>query len=168
MIDWIKNNKAATSWGMLAMIAVLTTAAISGCQLSDFVKFDPPPAVQEAVGVAPSMPMSDANYTWDEWSSYVDRNSKQLAAEIEDGNYRLGMIQSMTDVGFQALQDVAPSFPGGALLVGGLSMMGGLFLKKPGSDKAMASEKEASYNKGVEEGKKIAIQLYEAAKDVSA
>ena len=167
MTQWFKNNKAAASWGILAMIAVLTIAAVSGCQLSDIVKFDPPSAVQQAIGVAPRMPMSEAGFTWDEWTAYVERNSKQLAAEIEDGNYRLGMIQSMTDVGMQALQDAAPAFPGGALLVGGLSMMGGLFLKKPGTDKAMAAEKEASYNKGIEEGKRIAIQLYETAKDAT-
>ena len=167
MIQWIKKNKAAASWGILAMLAILTTAAISGCQLADFIDFEPPSEVQAAIDVPDSIPMSKADQTWEEWTAYVERNSKRLSAEIEDANYRLGMIESMTDVGFQALQDVAPGFPGGALLVGGLSMMGGLFLKKPGTDKAVASEREESYVKGLEEGKKIAIQLYETAKDAT-
>ena len=164
MQNWLIKNKSATTLGETTMLVILTLASISGCQVDDFIKFEPPEEVQAAIGVDASVPMSKADVTWDEWEAYVDKNSSRLAAEIEDGNYRLGMIQSLTDMGFQALNDVAPGIPGGALLVGGLSMMGGLFLKKPGSDKAVAREKEQSYVAGLAEGKKIAIQLYETAK----
>jgi hypothetical protein len=169
MINWFKNNKVSASWGLLAMLAILTVAAISGCQLSDLIKFDPPAAVSEALNDdRKAIPLSDSAEVWGQWNDWVVVNTNRLEDSIGEAQYRHGMISSMADMGVQALNDIAPGFPGGALLVGGLSMMSGLFLKKPGADKVVAGEKEDSYNAGLEEGKKLAIQLYEAAKDVTA
>lgn len=168
MANWLKNNKVATSWGLLAMISILTVAAISGCQLADLIKFHPPAAVAEVLNYdREEIPLSESAEVWDQWNNWVVVNTNRLEDSIGDAQYRYGVLSSMADMGVQALNDLAPGFPGGALLVGGLSMMSGLFLKKPGADKLVAGEKEDSYNAGLEEGKKIAIQLYEAAKDVA-
>tara|TARA_R100000458_G_scaffold59841_1_gene72138 strand:+ start:6277 stop:6468 length:192 start_codon:yes stop_codon:yes gene_type:complete len=42
----------------------------------------------------------------------------------------------------------------------------GLFLKRPGSDKAMADKTREAYESGMVAGRKIAIQMYEAFLDI--
>ena len=52
----------------------------------------------------------------------------------------------------------APALPGGAFLVGGLSLLTGLMLKRPGEDKRVFAEKKDSYNAGIEEGKRLVLE----------
>ena len=57
----------------------------------------------------------------------------------------------------------APALPGGAFLVGGLSLLTGLMLKRPGEDKRVFAEKKDSYNAGIEEGKRLVLEALEVA-----
>jgi hypothetical protein len=59
------------------------------------------------------------------------------------------------DLGLAAANEGAGQIPGGAFLVGGLSLLTGLVLKRPGEDKRVGKEKEDSYNAGLEEGKRL-------------
>ena len=45
--------------------------------------------------------------------------------------------------------------PGGTILLSGLSLLAGVFLKRPGEDARVAKAKEDSYNKGLEVGSTI-------------
>jgi len=165
MKDWILKNRATVLWGGSAMAAILMACLVSGCQLQDIIKFNPPVAVQEAIGAADSVPLSEANYTWDEWERYVSVNSQRLSEEIGDAHLTFELVSSISNTGLELLGESAGAFPGGALLFGGLSLLAGLYTKKPGTDKHVSAEKQASFNKGLEEGKRIAIQLYEEAKN---
>ena len=51
---------------------------------------------------------------------------------------------------------------GGALLFSGLTMATGLFMKRPGESKAVAKEKEKSYNAGMAKGKELVEQIKES------
>ena len=65
-------------------------------------------------------------------------------------------------MGIGALGEASNAFPGGALLFSGLSLAAGLFLKKPGTDKVVAKEKEDSYNAGLAKGKAMAVAIKDA------
>jgi hypothetical protein len=169
MTDWINNNKAAASWGMLAMIAATAILVLNGCSLDQMVKFDPPPAVSEAIqDDRKSIPLADGELVWDRWHDWVAVNSDRLEDAIGDAHGQWEILNAIGDTGLGFLGEAAPMIPGGGLLFGGLTMLSGLMLKRPGTDKFVSKEKQESYNKGIEEGKKMAIQLYEAAKETQS
>jgi len=51
---------------------------------------------------------------------------------------------------------VLESLPGGGLLTTGLVGLGAWFLRSPGTEQRVRKEKEASFNKGLEEGRALA------------
>ena len=64
-------------------------------------------------------------------------------------------LESLVNLGLDAANPAAPALPGGAFLVGGLSLLTGLLLKRPGEDKRVFAEEKDSYNAGIEEGKRL-------------
>ena len=62
-------------------------------------------------------------------------NSERFAAEIEEGRSTLILINSLTDMGLSALNGPMQTVPGGAVIVGGVSMLAGIFVRKPGTKK---------------------------------
>ena len=125
------------------------------------VHFDVPGDVQTAISVEENPTLSDADYVWNRWQSWVQLNSEQLSRGIENSKERVSMIESVTAMGIGALGEVSNSFPGGALLFSGLSLATGLFIKRPKEDKIVAKEKEDSYNAGLEKGKELAKTIEE-------
>ena len=168
MKDFFLKNRTAVMWGMTALSALILASVVAGCQLQDIIKFEPPKHVQEAIGVSDSMPLSEANYTWDEWQRYVTTNSERLSDEIGEASLRFDLVSSVTDTGLSLLGESAGSFPGGALIFGGLSMLAGIYTKRPGTDKHVSAEKQASFNKGLAEGKRVAIEMYEEMRNAPA
>ena len=63
--------------------------------------------------------------------------------------------RALVNLGLDAANTAAPALPGGAFLVGGLSLLTGLLLKRPGEDKRVFAEEKDSYNAGIEEGKRL-------------
>ena len=161
MINWIKNNRSSITFGGIAVSALILASLVSGCQLDDMIKFSPPADVQTALGTENSVSLSEANYVWDEWERYVSTNSQRLTDEIGDAHLTYELIASLSNTGLEMLGQSAGTFPGGALIFGGLSLLSGLYLKRPGTDKHVSAEKQASFNKGLAEGKRVAIEMYE-------
>ena len=112
MKDFFLKNRTAVMWGMTALSALILASVVAGCQLQDIIKFEPPKQVQEAIGVSDSMPLSEANYTWDEWQRYVTTNSERLSDEIGEASLRFDLVSSVTDTGLSLLGESACSFPG--------------------------------------------------------
>ena len=56
----------------------------------------------------------------------------------------------MTETGISVVDGASSTLPGGALISTGLALLGGLFLKRPGEEKRLRTEKEESYNAGLE------------------
>ena len=155
-------DKRAFYMGMSAAIVLFACLGIQGCDLQKMIKVDVPEGVQQSVPVGEQVPLSESEYAWDQWSNWVEANSEAFARNIEDGRSRLTLIENITAMGMGALGEVSNTFPGGAVLFSGLSLLTGWFLKRPGEDKAVAKEKEDSYNAGLAKGKELAETIKEA------
>ena len=157
MKKWISENKKATT--MIVSVALFLGIAmtVQGCGLQKMVKFEVPAEVSTAIDVDQKQTLAEAQDVWEDWQAYVEKNSKRLSRSIEDANKRFELISSITEMGLSVAKDNASIFPGGAMLVSGLTLMTGLFLKRPGEDKKVQLEKEQSFKAGLKEAIKNGI-----------
>tara|TARA_S200002703_G_C3775124_1_gene238685 strand:- start:360 stop:845 length:486 start_codon:yes stop_codon:yes gene_type:complete len=156
-------DKKTFYFGGAAAGSLILMMAVQGCDLQKMIKFDVPPGIQSSVGISEEESMSNAEYVWNQWQSWVNTNSEKLASNIEDSKSRLAMIENLTSMGMGALGEVSGSFPGGAVMFSGLSLLTGWFLKRPGEDKEVAKQKQNSYNAGLVKGKEIVDKIKEAS-----
>jgi len=156
MMDWIKDNRMAVSFFVASMAALFISLAASGCQVSDLISVDVPTDVKDAVGIEGKVTLTQIPDVWDDWQDYVEKNTKRLESSTERSYELLGFVTAATNIAIGAAEGAASSFPGGAILVGLLSGAAGLYMKKPGTDRAIAKEKEASYNAGMDKAKSLA------------
>lgn len=168
MIEWIKSNRITVSFAVAAVAVLLVSVAAAGCQVSDLITVDVPTDVKDAVGVDGRVSLTQVPDIWDDWQDYVKRNTERLERSTERSYELLGFINSATDIAIGAAEGAASSFPGGALLVGLLGGAAGLYMKKPGTDRVIAKEKEASYNAGMEKAKALAAVVTEVVEDAKA
>ena len=151
----ILKNKNAVIAGGVSVIAFVFVMAIQGCDLQKMIKFDVPRGVQKTVDVGEQESLASASVVFQQWSNFVDMNSKQLSANIEDAEGRLRLINNLTSMGIGALGDASSGIPGGAIMMSALSLLTGWFLKRPGEEKRVNVEKEDSYNAGLEMAKEL-------------
>ena len=151
----ILKNKNAVIAGGVSVIAFVFVMAIQGCDLQKMIKFDVPRGVQKTVDVGEQESLARASVVFQQWSNFVDMNSKQLSANIEDAEGRLRLINNLTSMGIGALGDASSGIPGGAIMMSALSLLTGWFLKRPGEEKRVNVEKEDSYNAGLEMAKEL-------------
>ena len=140
--------------------------SVQGCDLQKMIHVDVPRDVMESIGTEETISLSDAPYEWDRWQAWVSTNSEAFARKIEAGRERVALIENVTALGMGALGEASATFPGGAVVFSGLSLLAGWFLKKPGTDKVVAKEKEDSYNAGIEKGKAIAATVMDAVEEI--
>jgi hypothetical protein len=169
MKQWIQDNKAFVTMLIASTVIVGAILVAQGCDLRKAVDLDVPPQV--AASIDPQNLTEPIDYTYadadrvaEEWKRFVDTATKQLEASLNDAAERHSMLVSLVDMGVVTVNEIAPTLPGGAFLVGGLSLITGIFLKRPGEDKRVMKEKEDSYNAGLKKAKQL---LVEAAKDES-
>ena len=155
-------DKKTFYFGGAAATVLLVSLSVQGCDLQKMVKFDVPSGVQGAIDSGEVESASNSEYIWSQWQNWVENNSETLAANIEDANSRIAMIDNIVGMGMGALGEASGSFPGGALLFSGLTMATGLFMKRPGESKAVSKEKEKSYNAGMAKGKELVEQIKES------
>ncbi len=156
---WIKNNRWAVSMAISALLVAVVGVVAAGCQLSDIVSVDVPSDIRKSVGVEGRVSLSEAEDVWSDWQSFVKRNTEKFDRETQESYELLGFISTATDIAITSANSATPAFPGGAMLVGLLSGAAGLFLKKPGTDKVIAKEKEDSYNAGVKKAEELAKMI---------
>lgn len=120
------------------VIVLLVVATANGCQLQDMIKFDTPADVQSAIGVEATVPVSRADYVWEEWRAYVEKNTARLEAEIANGRERAEVLISLIDTGMAAASGPLSTLPGGAIAVSAMTLMTGLFMRRPGDRKREA------------------------------
>jgi hypothetical protein len=155
MIDWLKENKSAAYLAALTLAVFAILAAMQGCDLRSQIKVKAPSDVLVAVDVDEPMTLAEAEAAWEDWAQWVDTRTRQFQRAINDAEDRYARIEALLDLGLAAANEGAGQIPGGAFLVGGLSLLTGLVLKRPGEDKRVGKEKEDSYNAGLEEGKRL-------------
>ena len=66
--------------------------------------------------------------------------------------------ESLVNLGLDAANTAALARPGGAFIVGGLSLLNGLMLKLSSEDERVVAEKKDSHNAGIEEGKRLVLE----------
>jgi hypothetical protein len=147
----------------VALFAVL--ASLQGCDIRSQLVVKAPKDVLEIVDLE-TMTLADADAAYEDWANWVDTRTRQFQRAVADAEDRYARIEALIDLGLTAAEQGGASLPGGAFLVGGLSLLTGLVLKRPGEDKRVASEKEDSYNAGIEAGKKAILEALK--KDASA
>jgi hypothetical protein len=146
---------------LLLIVAFLGMMTLQGCNLASFITVSVPPAVKTAVDIPQDEKVSldSVDMVWEDWIAYVNNNTRKFETAIDDANERYAVIKQMTDIGLETVGKEAAGLPGGAILLSGLSLLGGLFLKRPGEDARVAKEKRDSYNKGVEVGASIKAEV---------
>ena len=154
--DWIKANTWSASFATGCVVLTVMCFVASGYLATDLISVDVPKDVLEATGHEGKVSLTEVPDVWDDWQAYVEKNTKRLESETDKSYELLGFINTATDVAISGASQAAPAFPGGALLIGALGGAAGLFMKKPGTDRAIAKEKEASYNAGISKAETLA------------
>jgi hypothetical protein len=155
--DWLNENKAAAALAAITVVAFAILGALQGCDVRSRLVVKAPSDMLAAIDVDEPLTLDEVEATWEDWSAWVESRTRQYQRAVADAEDRAARIEAIIDLGLAAANEGAAQLPGGAFLVGGLSLLTGIFLKRPGTDKMTAKEKEASYNAGLEEGRKIVL-----------
>ena len=170
-LDSIKNairaNPALAASLAALVFACLALAFAQGCDMRRMVKVDAPKDLLAAVDMpepAEGITLAEADAVWADWTAWVNERSTRFRRAVDDAEGRYATLESLVNLGLDAANTAAPALPGGAFLVGGLSLLTGLMLKRPGEDKRVFAEKKESYNAGIEEGKRIVLSAVDSGK----
>ena len=154
------NARIAT---MIALTLTVSTALLmaQGCDLRSMTSLEVPPDIKATIAddiedVDREYTLAEIDFVVGEWRSYVDRNNGYLLAAVKDAEERYALAEGLINLGVGIGSDAASTLPGGAIIVSGLTLLTGLFMKRPGEDKRVSREKEDSYNAGLEEGRRLA------------
>ena len=154
IFDWLLKNKVGMGLLALVVVGFAVIGGINGCKATDFVKVNAPLEVQKATGCAPKVTLTEAPRVMAAYVAAGDEFSENIAT----GHQWLGFITSLGSAGIEFGK---ANIPGGAMGLSLLSLAAGVFIKGPGT----AKEKNASYNKGLEEGRRLAEAAMAAVKD---
>lgn len=134
----------------------LSLVALAGCQIGDLVRVNVPQAVRLTVPSEPRVSFNEAKVVYDDWRAGVERTAEQFRQELDRKAELVSLLASLTSDGLAAGIPALESLPGGGLLATGLVGLGAWFIRSPGTEARLRKEKEASFNKGLEEGGSLA------------
>ena len=181
MLSWIKSNGAGLF--LVSVGAAFLTFAVfgSGCTLDQLIKVPVPQDVRAVTGSAQTVTLAEAPTVLAKYDAAHDASRQKFASSIEDATWLYGMGEMLVNLGVDAGGTALAGVPGGAIGVAILTGLGGLFLNKPGAKKrakedtekavkdaveellkthvpveSVQKEKEASFNKALEVGRKLA------------
>lgn len=159
-MHFLTENKQFTVLATVTVVVFAVLALMQGCDIRSQIKVKAPADVLAAIDIDETngpLTLAQADAAWEDWVQFVDSRTRQFQRAINDAEDRYARIEAVIDLGLAAASEGSSQIPGGAFLVGALSLVTGLVLKRPGEDKRVAAEKEDSYNAGLEEGKKIVL-----------
>ena len=167
----IRANPALAASLAALLFACLALAFAQGCDMRRMVKVDAPKDLLAAVDVpepAEGITLAEADAVWADWTAWVNERSTRFRRAVDDAEGRYATLESLVNLGLDAANTAAPALPGGAFVVGGLSLLTGLMLKRPGEDKRVFAEKKDSYNAGIEEGKRLVLEALRPPPEVTS
>jgi hypothetical protein len=153
MTNWIKTNKLGASLLLAVVLFFGFTMACQGVSLDKFIKVDVPREVQQATETPPTTTLRQAPYVFDEWRDYVERGTEQFTENIEDAWALYDVVATTVNTGLLSLEAWGQTIPGGTILIAAGTLLAGLFIKKPGTDRQIMAEKMASFNRGLATGR---------------
>jgi len=145
-------GKTCLALGAAGAIALF---ALSGCQVGDLVQANVPQSVRKVVPSEPRVSYNEAKVVYADWRASVERTAEQFQTELDRKAELVSLLSSLTNDALTAGIPVLESLPGGGLLATGLVGLGAWFLRSPGTTARVAKEKEASFNKGLSEGRNV-------------
>ena len=95
----ILKNKGVMISGTLAILSLAGVMLAQGCDFQSMVHFDVPRGVQKSINTEQETSLSNANILMQEWTAFVDLNTKQLSKNVEDAQERLAFIENITSTG---------------------------------------------------------------------
>ena len=134
---------------IVMLIVVLLLAACAGLDLGDIVHVRTPNTIQQTTGLPAKISLNEAEAEYLAWFDGVQRTGAQWKASIDRAGEIRGLLGQLT---LSALDEVGPTFAGVPVLgpaLPALTGLAGLFI---GSGR-LRKEKEASFNKGLKEGR---------------
>lgn len=140
----------------LGAAAAISLFALGGCQVGDIVQTNVPQAVRKVVPSEPRVSFNEAKVVYADWRASVERTAEQFQLELDRKAELVSLLSSLTNDAILVGVPVLESLPGGGLLTTALVGFGAWFLRAPGTAQRIAKEKEASFNKGLEEGGALA------------
>lgn len=143
-------GKTCLALGVASAIALF---ALAGCQVGDLVQANVPQSVRKVVPSEPRVSYNEAKVVYADWRASVERTAEQFQTELDRKAELVSLLGTLTNDAMLVGVPVLESLPGGGLLATGLVGFGAWFLRSPGTDKRLAREKEASFNKGLEQGR---------------
>jgi|GEM_PF-4055918 len=143
-MTWLKENGSGLTMILVAIGLAVAITFNPGCNPQEFIKMPVPTAMQPDAG-ATQVPLSEYQAVRQRYMDRMSQTLTQADASYTDGMFWADIAASGIQMGLEGGKGMLSGMPGGALGIAGLSLLGGLFMKKPGT--------KAAENKAVEDGK---------------
>ena len=179
-MTWLRENAVGVTALVAAAAIVIVTLAMGGCNVYDLVQMTVPEDVRSVTGVGPKIAVSEGQMIRDQYVQRTTDNLELFDQAYSDAMFWGDLLAAGANLGIEFGQGYLATLPGGAIGVGLLGALGGLFISKPGEkkkaqkamkdaveqakndalelaraemNKQLGDEKIASFNKGMEVGK---------------
>lgn len=130
------------------LLLSLALASCAGLDLGDVVKVKTPNEIQQTRGLPRSTTLNEAEAEYQAWFDDVQRTGAQWKASIDRGGEIRGLLGQLTLSAVDAVGPTVAGFPLAGPALPAVTGLVGLFI---GASR-LRKEKEASYNKGLENG----------------
>ena len=129
---------------------VLGLLSFAGCDMGDMIHVKTPNTIQQQTGLASTISLNEAESEYQLWYQHMQTAGSQWKSNIEHANEIRNMVNQLS---LSALDEIGPTVAGVPVLGPMLPAASGLLGLFLGSGK-LRKEKEASFNKGLDEGRK--------------
>lgn len=155
MKQFVTDNPTAVTLVVVAVLFLATSLGMQGCDLTQAINVSVPQGIQGAMNVPGQVTLADAQLIYDNFIVWSKGQADSFGENIAQGWRWFGFFKGAMDMGLaQAGALGIGALPIGGIALSALTYAAGLLTKKPGTDKWVATEKEASFNKGMEEGRR--------------
>lgn len=141
----------------LGAAAAILLFALAGCQVGELVQTSVPQSVRQVIPSEPRVSFNEARVVYADWRASVERTAEQFQQELDRKAELVSLLSSLSNEALLAGVPALEALPGGGLLATGLVGLGAWFLRAPGTDRRLAQEKQASFNKGLEDGRTLQL-----------
>jgi hypothetical protein len=129
---------------------VLGLLSFAGCDMGDMIHVKTPNTIQQQTGLASNITLNEAESEYQLWYQHMQTAGSQWKSNIEHANEIRNMVNQLS---LSALDEIGPTVAGVPVLGPMLPAASGLLGLFLGSGK-LRKEKEDSFNKGLDEGRK--------------
>jgi len=157
LVQWFRDSKFGMFMLVVVIGAIALIVAAQGCNLQTMIKVDVPNGPRKALGLGSKITLRDFDSTFEEWTTYCERETQRFADNGEDAIWLFNFLGSAINTGLSSVDAAAgTSLPLGLIGISSLTGLAGLFMKQPGTSREIQKEKESSFNAGLRKAASIA------------